>query len=71
MDGYVTDTHALVWFLEGNPKLSELCRNILLTQDAMIYVPAMVILETVDMVHKRRTHLDLKHLEEVLYRNEN
>ena len=66
MDGYILDTHVLVWFLEGSSKLSATCRNILLTADVNLFVPAMAILEAIDLVRKRRTTLDLSSFEAVL-----
>jgi PIN domain nuclease of toxin-antitoxin system len=70
MAGYVVNTHVLVWFLEGNPKLSAACRDILQSAEVTIYVPAMAILEAIDLVQKRRTVMDLVRFEAVLSREQ-
>jgi len=40
---HVTDTHAFVWFLEGNPRLSPKARSAMESPHAEIVIPSIVI----------------------------
>ena len=51
---YVVDTHPLVWFLEGSPKLSEDVREILSSPDTQIVIPMIVLAEIVYLYDKKR-----------------
>ena len=48
----VVDTHALVWFLEKNPRLSTAARNALKDPSAKIVVPTIVLAE-IHFLHAR------------------
>jgi PIN domain nuclease of toxin-antitoxin system len=48
----VVDTHALVWFLEKNPRLSTAARNALRDPSAKIVVPTIVLAE-IHFLHAR------------------
>jgi len=37
---YVIDTHALIWFLEGNPRLGANAKTILSHPDSRLVIPA-------------------------------
>jgi PIN domain nuclease of toxin-antitoxin system len=42
---YVTDTHPLVWLLEGGPRLSKTARDAFGDAEAQIVIPAIVLVE--------------------------
>ena len=52
---YVVDTHALIWFLEGNPKLGKNARGILNDPQANLVLPTIALAEAIDIVTKGRT----------------
>ncbi len=54
---YVLDTHTFVWYLEDNPKLSEPAASVFEDMDALLYLPALGVLEASNMVRKTRTML--------------
>ena len=59
---YVTDTHALVWYLGGSPLLGANARETFeraLADDGQIIVPAICIAELVMLAEKRRVAIDL------------
>lgn len=65
MAAYVTDTHALVWYLTNAPDLSSSARAIfqaVATGTNQILVPAIVIAEMVMMAEKRRATLNVAHV---------
>jgi PIN domain nuclease of toxin-antitoxin system len=51
---YVTDTHPLVWFLEGNARLSPAARNALSDATAQIVIPTLVLTEIAFLYSKSR-----------------
>jgi PIN domain nuclease of toxin-antitoxin system len=63
MEGYVLDTHVLVWFLEGNAKLSGRCREILASADVELWVPAIAVVECLDLIQKKRSAITAKNIE--------
>lgn len=57
MSAYVTDTHALIWHLTADAQLSPACRGIFEAADrgeATIWIPAIVLVETVYLAEKAR-----------------
>ncbi|MEA5580147.1 PIN domain-containing protein [Nodularia harveyana UHCC-0300] len=54
---YVIDTHALIWFLEGNSLLSEKAKFILSQANSQLIIPATVLAEAVWIVEKGRTSI--------------
>ncbi|WP_066377827.1 type II toxin-antitoxin system VapC family toxin [Anabaena sp. CA = ATCC 33047] len=54
---YVIDTHALVWFLEGNPRLGTNAKAILSHPDSQLVVPATTLAEAVWIVERGRTSI--------------
>ncbi|WP_414527661.1 type II toxin-antitoxin system VapC family toxin [Nodularia chucula] len=54
---YVIDTHALIWFLEGNFRLSENAKYILSQPNAQLIIPANVLAEAIWIVEKGRTSI--------------
>ena len=62
MATYVTDTHALVWYLSNRPDLSSAAHAVFRGAAAgvnQILVPTIVIAELIMMVEKRRTALNI------------
>lgn len=61
MAAYVTDTHALVWYLTSNVELSAPARQVFRDTARgtnQILVPMIVVAELVMMIEKRRTSLN-------------
>ncbi len=57
MSEFVTDVHPLVWHLTRDTHLSSRCRQIFVQADAeknVIWVPAVVLVEVIYLVEKRR-----------------
>lgn len=57
MSAYVTDTHALIWHLTADAQLSAVCREIFEAADrgeGTIWIPAIVLVETVYLAEKAR-----------------
>lgn len=54
---YVVDTHALIWFLEGNPRLGDKAKAILSAPDSQLVIPATVLAEAVWIVERGRTSI--------------
>lgn len=56
---YVVDTHALVWLLERNPRLSDIARAAITNPEAQIIIPTIVLTEIVFLYSKKRIAVDL------------
>jgi PIN domain nuclease of toxin-antitoxin system len=57
VSSYVTDTHALIWHLTADAQLSTTCREVFEAADrgeATIWIPAIVLVETVYLAEKAR-----------------
>jgi len=50
---YVVDTHSLIWFLEGNPRLSVAALTALRDPSAHIVIPTIVLAE-INFLHARQ-----------------
>lgn len=63
MSDAVTDTHALIWYLEDNPRLS-VAANQLFNQcergEIIIYIPTICLVEIIYLQEKRRISSLLK-----------
>src|SRR3989338_3922256 len=60
---YVTDTHAFVWYLTDSPQLSKKARDVFNYADngeGTIIIPAIVLLECIDIVDKKKVRLDFE-----------
>lgn len=57
MTKYVIDTHALIWFMEGNPKLGNNAKAILEKIDSELILPVIVLAEAVWIVEKGKTSI--------------
>ena len=54
---YVLDTHALIWFLEGNLKLGANAKAILCDPNSQLVIPATTLAEAVWIVERGRTSI--------------
>jgi PIN domain nuclease of toxin-antitoxin system len=54
---YVLDTHALIWFLEGNLKLGVNAKTILCDSNSQLVIPATTLAEAVWIVERGRTSI--------------
>ncbi|BAY21549.1 PilT protein domain protein [Calothrix sp. NIES-2100] len=54
---YVLDTHALVWFLEGNSRLGANAKAILSHPDSQLVIPATALAEAIWIVERGRTSI--------------
>lgn len=54
---HVVDTHALIWFLEGNPKLGQAAERVLSDPNAELVLPTIALAEAIDIIAKGRTSL--------------
>lgn len=52
---YVLDTHALVWFLEGNKRLGESARAIIAAADSQMVLPLIALAEAAVIIERGRT----------------
>ena len=54
---YDLDTHALVWFLEGNPRLSIAARTVIADVASDLVLPLIALAEAVFIVERGRTSI--------------
>ena len=54
---YVVDTHALIWFLEGNSRLGENAKNVLSDPTSQLILPAIALAEAAWIVERGRTSI--------------
>lgn len=54
---YVIDTHALIWFLEGNQRLGNQAREILSNSDSQLVLPAIALAEAAWIVERGKTSI--------------
>ncbi len=52
---YIIDTHALIWFLEGNPRLGANAKAILSEPTSQLVLPAIALAESVWIVSRGKT----------------
>jgi PIN domain nuclease of toxin-antitoxin system len=52
---YVLDTHALIWFLEGNPRLGAIARVAIQDPASVLYLPVIALAEACWVVQRGRT----------------
>jgi PIN domain nuclease of toxin-antitoxin system len=58
---YVVDTHALVWFLEGNPRLGANAKAILEDLNSELVLPVIVLSEACWMIEHGKTSIPTVH----------
>jgi PIN domain nuclease of toxin-antitoxin system len=54
---YVLDTHALIWFLEGNLKLGANAKAILCDPNSQLVIPATTLAEAIWIVERGKTSI--------------
>ena len=54
---YVIDTHALIWFLEGNQRLGTQAQAILSNLDSQLVLPAIALAEAARIVERGKTSI--------------
>ncbi|MCG3162192.1 MAG: hypothetical protein JMDDDDMK_03432 [Acidobacteria bacterium] len=54
---YIVDTHALIWYLESNPRLGAAAKAILDDLASELVFPLIALAEAVDIVDKGRTKI--------------
>jgi PIN domain nuclease of toxin-antitoxin system len=54
---YILDTHALIWFLEGNSRLSPIVKAILSDATSELILPAIALAESVWIVSRGKTSI--------------
>lgn len=59
---YLVDTHALVRFLEGSPRLGRVVLNALSDTAAPIVIPTIVLAEIMFLYARHRIAIDLPHV---------
>lgn len=52
---YILDTHALVWFVEGNKRLSESAKTIIAGTDSEMVPPLIALAEAAVIIERGRT----------------
>ncbi|MEI2691219.1 MAG: PIN domain-containing protein [Anaerolineae bacterium] len=52
---YVLDTHPLVWYLEGNPRLSQKAKAVIDDQGSDLVLPIIALAEATFIVERGRT----------------
>ena len=62
LPAYMTDTHGLIWYLIGSPRLSNRARRTfddVVSNQAILYIPVIVLAELIMLLEKRRIVADL------------
>ncbi len=65
---YIVDTHSFLWYLMDSPKLSQKARAIFNLGDqgkATLIIPAIVLLECIDILDKKKIDLNF---EEIIFK---
>src|SRR5713101_3992734 len=56
---YVTDTHPLIWLLEGRRRLSRVARRAFEAADAQMVIPTIVLVEIKFLSARKRIGVDV------------
>lgn len=51
---YLLDTHALIWFLEGNSRLGQNAKNILMNRESQFVLPLIALAEASIIIERGR-----------------
>lgn len=54
---YIIDTHALIWFLEGNPRLGIAAEQVLSNSQSRLILPAIALAEAIFIVERGKTSI--------------
>jgi PIN domain nuclease of toxin-antitoxin system len=57
IDMYIVDTHALIWYIEGNVKLGSNAKIVFDNAKSILILPMIALAETIDIVQKNRTSI--------------
>lgn len=52
---YILDTHALIWFVEGNTRLSESAKAVIAAADSQMIFPLIAMAEAAVIIERGRT----------------
>ena len=63
---HIIDTHALVWFLEGNEKLGKRALRVLKNSREKLVIPSIVLAEVKYLSFKGRTRLSIESVFEAI-----
>ena len=71
---FVTDTHALVWWFTGSPKLSAKAEEIFAKCERgenIIFIPSIVVAELLSIFDKKRVSFNFRNLFKKIHTSEN
>ena len=51
---YILDTHALIWYLEGNPKLGQQAKITMGADDSLMVLPLIAVAEAAFLIERGR-----------------
>ena len=54
---YIVDTHALIWFLEGNSRLGSAAKQVLENSESKLALPAIALAEAAFIVERGKTSI--------------
>ena len=54
---YIVDTHALIWFLEGNSRMGIAAKQVLENQESQLILPAIALAEAAFIVERGKTFI--------------
>jgi PIN domain nuclease of toxin-antitoxin system len=54
---YVLDTHALIWYIEGNPRLGRAAKQVMDDPASAMALPVIALAEALDIIPKGRTRI--------------
>lgn len=55
IDKFIVDAHALIWHLEGNPKLGKAAKSVFDDAASQLVLLIIALAEAIDIVQKGRT----------------
>ena len=62
MKTFVVDTHALVWYLDGNKRLSKTAESKMDLPDATLIIPTVVLAEVKYLFKKKRIAISIENV---------
>lgn len=68
---YVPDTHAIVWFLDKDPRLSPVAKNTLANSNTVLIVPTMVLVEITHLYGRGRINISPATVEQKILKSIN
>lgn len=58
---YIIDTHALIWFLEGNKRLSQPAKTVMAASDSEMVLPLIALAEATVIIEKGARQFQMCH----------